>query len=794
MVLMAFITPLLGNIAALPVMASTPVLDPEKTVPQDDGNMYGRPTDCPPDYVGQKKCFIVHNPMMKQAPKELEVNTIDIPERTSNRFAVPGMYGLILGSGFSLFLSSSPKAQDYHDKAWDEINKIDLAFGQYLDEKVEPSVMYAFNEAVALGHDVSAYMDGLMNDLSMFWFQHYIAQQMPYYTNVQYTDDMSSVNFGGNNDWLMITPDSTVHTFARSSHYLVFQGIQDSSRPHENYVPYKLYHIDYNGSAMQDTVYLITKLGSSFVPVVVTFNPDSSMTQQTWKNIDGSGSYFPVFPFAENIGHGVTFMSSVATEELAAWKLARHMASQASPGSSSYQFPTFGDTSAITQGGYSLPYEVNPQAQNLDVPAIVSMEGKHFWARPFKDKDGTINYDYVPVDSQPMMPPGLTTEKVIITEDGQEVLTPEGQPVQMPPMFPPVTPAPPTAPLYPGEDDGVLPGVPGHVPGTPIPLPGQPDPEPGDPGTDPGGDPGTDPGTDPTNPPTDGNLLDWLKALIETIITLLQNIWNWAQSLTFVVWFTSIIGYLGDLIGLIQGLFSELFSLLGGMLEPVLTVLSTMLDPVLNAFDTLWSRLTIIADAIGNIASPILTSLTSLFEMLWTNLTSIVSALATLAEPIVTTITTALGTVTGWLSDIVVAIGEIIKPIVNPIGSILTTVVNIPNLIIQGIESLFSTLFVPTVSVQEQFSPLKEQAEKKFFPADTFKYLAAPFKGASCDAPRDMYANLFGMEMKVFDSSFIEATSQWWKPIISGFLWFMFGFWLFRRMNMMASKNGGASW
>lgn len=253
----------------------------------------------------------------------------------------------------------------------------------------------------------------------------------------------------------------------------------------------------------------------------------------------------------------------------------------------------------------------------------------------------------------------------------------------------------------------------------------------GDPIDDSNGDSNTDTGSDSSG------LLSGISDLIKQIIEFLKNIWEWLKSLTFVEWFSSLFSYLADLLGLINELFVKLFE-----------ILSNLLGPVLSAFQTLWDWLSSILDAIGKVASPIVEWLQKLLDSL-----------------------------TGFVTDIGKWFGEILEGILG-----------VPDLILDGL----GKLFVPDISVPDQFTPLLDQFKTKFNKPSDFDFLNGSFQN-SCGV-NDIYANLFGKRVKVFDSSFVIKYAAWWKPIMSGFMWFMFGFWAFRRMNMMASKNGGVSW
>lgn len=125
-------------------------------------------------------------------------------------------------------------------------------------------------------------------------------------------------------------------------------------------------------------------------------------------------------------------------------------------------------------------------------------------------------------------------------------------------------------------------------------------------------------------------------------------------------------------------------------------------------------------------------------------------------------------------------------------AKIIAAIVQIPIAIIDGIIDLISKLFIPEKPISETFSPLFEQFKSKFNTPEDFAFIAGNFDmtGQSCSI-KDIEADLMGKEMKVFDSGALLTTSTWFKPIMSGFMWLLFGFWAFRKVNAIVAKNGG---
>lgn len=125
-------------------------------------------------------------------------------------------------------------------------------------------------------------------------------------------------------------------------------------------------------------------------------------------------------------------------------------------------------------------------------------------------------------------------------------------------------------------------------------------------------------------------------------------------------------------------------------------------------------------------------------------------------------------------------------------GKMVDALIDIPLAIIKGITDIISSLFVPTVPLSETFAPMFDSFKAKFNTPEDFDYLKGSFDttGNSCTIA-DMNASFFGHEMKVFDGKALLDTSTWFKPIMAGFMWLLFGFWAFRKVNAIVSKNGG---
>lgn len=145
------------------------------------------------------------------------------------------------------------------------------------------------------------------------------------------------------------------------------------------------------------------------------------------------------------------------------------------------------------------------------------------------------------------------------------------------------------------------------------------------------------------------------------------------------------------------------------------------------------------------------------------------------------------GQLLSWIGDLIASffswLGEWFLTIIN-------SILSIPSLIGEGLQKLF----IPSDPIGDLVEPVITDFKEKFNTPKDFAFLSpSNLSGNGCSI-EDKYVTVFGVEAKIIDSSFLIKYSKWFKPIISAFFWFMFGWWLFRRMNMMASKNGGVSW
>ncbi len=111
-----------------------------------------------------------------------------------------------------------------------------------------------------------------------------------------------------------------------------------------------------------------------------------------------------------------------------------------------------------------------------------------------------------------------------------------------------------------------------------------------------------------------------------------------------------------------------------------------------------------------------------------------------------------------------------------------------------AITGALTDVFVPSETTIDGFDSISTDFKAKFNSPSDFAWLGNAIKdGGSCNV-KDIYIDIFGQHLKIVDMSKVIQWSHWWKPIISGMFWFLFGWWLYRRILQVLAKNGGASW
>lgn len=102
---------------------------------------------------------------------------------------------------------------------------------------------------------------------------------------------------------------------------------------------------------------------------------------------------------------------------------------------------------------------------------------------------------------------------------------------------------------------------------------------------------------------------------------------------------------------------------------------------------------------------------------------------------------------------------------------------------------------VPATPVSEQFAPFVDDLSAKFNTPADFEFLKGQISG-TCGNMNNLRANVMGQELVIVKFDEAKKWASWWMPIMKGFMWFGFGFWLYRKAIAMAGKNGngGVNW
>lgn len=156
------------------------------------------------------------------------------------------------------------------------------------------------------------------------------------------------------------------------------------------------------------------------------------------------------------------------------------------------------------------------------------------------------------------------------------------------------------------------------------------------------------------------------------------------------------------------------------------------------------------------------------------------------------------GEITGTDIDIITGNPVVGNPIVDTnvgfwsklwdwLKSILDAIKAIPKLILDGL----AALFIPTLALSVLTADLVDVLGKKFtMPGELIPILTGSDYKGYCLVD-DMYVDIYGKKMKVFNSQYILSASDWYVPILRGLLWFLFGWYCVRKFIGIWNKVGG---
>lgn len=112
----------------------------------------------------------------------------------------------------------------------------------------------------------------------------------------------------------------------------------------------------------------------------------------------------------------------------------------------------------------------------------------------------------------------------------------------------------------------------------------------------------------------------------------------------------------------------------------------------------------------------------------------------------------------------------------------------------KSLKDTITEFFVPSVPMGDLWTPIGDTVKTKFNEPKDFEFLVPAFTEGSC--PPNIKLN--GMKIgsnnlvgDVVDLSIPCGQAPWWKAIATGLIYFLFGWWLFRKANALMSKHGG---
>ncbi len=243
-------------------------------------------------------------------------------------------------------------------------------------------------------------------------------------------------------------------------------------------------------------------------------------------------------------------------------------------------------------------------------------------------------------------------------------------------------------------------------------------------------DPMVAPSPAPAPDPLPTDVLGWLQKLWETLKQILDNLLSLLQNLG--TWFASIIAKLISILDLLN----QLFSSLGNWFQSIINALSGLPNLIASA-------------------------LSSLFQ-------SIVNALS------------------GLPSLIASAFQSLFQSILDLLNSIWSGITNLPN----AIASSIAALFMPSIDPAVQFNPVVDSFKGKFNNPSDFAYLNDHVFSNQCQNLNNIQLTLFGVTVTAVDFTLLKVAATWWLPIMKGFIWFLFGWWAYKRVVDLFKRSG----
>lgn len=239
----------------------------------------------------------------------------------------------------------------------------------------------------------------------------------------------------------------------------------------------------------------------------------------------------------------------------------------------------------------------------------------------------------------------------------------------------------------------------------------------------------------PTQPPADtipadAPFWEWLLWPLEKILEILEKLFDFLKEKLGSIpeWFSSILSKLADILAGLGQWFSTLWDWLSKIFSEIGAQIQKLIDFLANIFVQLWEWLQSIIDAIQGLG-----------VQLWE-----------------------------WLQLLL----DTIKGIVSDIGTMLYD------------------LLVPQQTLTSLLVPIRDKIESKINTPADFAWIVPDVQENGC--PQDITLNGYmGVSGKIVDVNLVCKTAPWWRGIMIGFLYFLFGWWVVRKINAIMAKNGG---
>ena len=266
---------------------------------------------------------------------------------------------------------------------------------------------------------------------------------------------------------------------------------------------------------------------------------------------------------------------------------------------------------------------------------------------------------------------------------------------------------------------------------------------------EPDSNPGEEPGGD-----TDGfwnTLFDWLQQLLDW----LQQIWEKIQEI--LDFLTQILKQLIEqIISIIQSILETLGNVWDWLINVLETLLNQLVTIVTDIFGTLESVYTWLVETLGSLIGDLISGLNSILDFL-------------------------IGNLTEFLSDILSGINSII----DFLNGLVTNIVG-------AFETAFLTWVVPSADYfPNHFSSIRTGLAEKFPDINKIPDFITSFNDSACSQLENQTITVFGVTAEILKWDYVIEASNWWKPIISSFIWLLIVAYGYRKVSAIIAGRGG---